>query len=464
MKARSLTQIADWIGADLSRAKGSLPVTGASIDSRSTRLGDLFFALPGARVHGVAFAADARRHGAVAVVTTPEFASRVEGPVLSVANPRLALGQLAARVREHESDKLAAVAITGSVGKTTTCRYLAGLLAGQVVVQHPPASFNNDLGVPLTILNADPACEVLLCEVGASGPGEVARLGHWVRPRAAGVTAVGPAHLAGFGDLETVEREKLSLLDCLEPTGVGWVPAATAARNPRLLASGLAPVFTFGPGGNLEILPNGKPGHWCLHWRHEGLVARFAWQPPFPHSLRNLEAALGLAIGLGYSVENLLPRIAGLRLPPLRGETQDCEGVSFVLDCYNSNPMSLESAIDRLRLEPVSGRRVMVVGTMEELGADEQAWHERMGERLAAPELDLVFVYGRGRDWYLNGLRAAGRDGIAVGDDAQSARVLADHVRKGDQVLFKASRKEALEGFAERVARCIRERVPVMAR
>lgn len=463
MRARSLAQVADWLGGTLSNALVSTPVTGASIDSRTTRLGDLFFALPGERAHGLTFAADARRAGAVAVVTTPDFVKRVDGPALGVPDPKAALGELAARVRREERERVAAVAITGSVGKTTTCRYLAGLLEGRVTVHHPPGSYNNDLGVPLTILNASPDCELLLCEVGASAPGEVARLGRWVQPRTACVTAVGPAHLAGFGDVETVEQEKLSLLDCLEPSGIGWIPAATAARNPRLLAAGSSPVFTFGPGGNLEILPNGRPGHWCLHWRHEGLVARFAWQPPFPHSLRNLEAALGIAIGLGHSVHDLLPRVEGLGLPPLRGETRDYDGVRFVLDCYNSNPMSLGSAIDRLCQQPTTGRRVMVVGTMEDLGPDEQRWHEQMGARLAAPELDLVFVYGRGREWYRNGLRAAGRDGIPLDDDQQSARTLANAVRGGDQVLFKASRKEALEALAERVALCIRERVPVVA-
>lgn len=461
MRARSLAEITSWLGGKL-EAGGVDPspsrATGASIDTRFLQQGDLFFALPGEHTHGIRFAKQACDAGAVAVVTDPEHASQVDGVAIVVADPRRALGQLAATVRAHEKDEVPAVAITGSVGKTTTCRYAAELLAGVVDVHRPPRSYNNDLGVPLTLLNAPQSSRLIIAEVGASAPGEIARLGAWVRPVGVCVTEVGAAHLEGFGSVEVVEREKLSLLESLEPSGTGWIPAHVAARHPHLLAERSAPVFTFGRGGNLEILPNGRPGRWTLHCRQQAEVLSFDWQPPFPHSVSNLEAALALCIGLGFDAADLLERIPQLTLPALRGEEREYEGVRFLLDCYNSNPMSLESAITRLEQEPQEGRRICVVGTMEELGDEEQDWHERMGQRLAESEVDEVFVFGRGREWYRNGLQAGGREGRLLADDLDSVQELASSLSPGDQVLFKASRKEALERFAARVADVLSER------
>lgn len=455
MKPISLNTASDLLGGDLRGGADTAArsVTGASIDTRSLRPGDLFFALSGTQEHGIEYASRALAAGAVAVVTTAEFADRVTGgkqpgACIVVEDPRKALGLLAARVRESECP--GAVAITGSVGKTTTCGYLGQLLQDRVKVHRPPGSFNNDLGVPLTILNAPADCELLICEVGASAPGEVKRLGDWVRPQVVCVTAVGPAHLEGFGTLEKIEAEKLSLLQSLTANGVGCAPASLVARYPGLDLR--APVVTFGPGGELEVVRNRHTAELSLHWRPEGMVLPIAWDPPSPHAVHNLEAVLAICVGLGYPLEELLDRVASLTLPPLRGEEEEHAGVRFLMDCYNSNPLSLESAIARLADGPGTGRKVCVVGTMEELGRDEEIWHERLGRVLGRSQLDEVYLVGRGSEWFRRGLQETGRDGVTLVDDSSAAQQVAEHLEPGDQVLFKASRSVALERFARRIA------------
>ncbi len=450
MKQRTLVQVGDLMGAQLLEGEDRTPVCGASIDSRTVEAGQLFFALPGSNTHGVHFARQAMSRGASAVVVSPQQADQVSGPRLSVEQPAEALAQLAARVREEEQWQLPAAAVTGSVGKTTTCGFVAQLLTTLAPTQYPKGSYNNYLGVPLTILNAAPPCRYLICEVGSNAPGEVLTLARWVFPRVACVTAIGPAHLKGFGSLGAIENEKLSILDAIEDGDEGWIPVEFAER-----CRGRKWVFTFGPGGDLEVRQRADR-EWTLKLAREGRELPFAWRPPLPHSKSNLEAALAVGIALGAPPEGLLAQVDRLVLPPLRGEVQEHGGVDLLLDCYNSNPASLESAITRLETEPASGRKVCVVGSMEELGQDEEQWHRRLGGRLAA--LDQVYLVGRCREWVRAGLREMGSDGELLSVDDLSAQRLADSLRPGDRVLFKASRREALEGLAHRVAQLLNQK------
>ncbi|MFQ5654101.1 MAG: glutamate ligase domain-containing protein, partial [Planctomycetota bacterium] len=157
-------------------------------------------------------------------------------------------------------------------------------------------------------------------------------------------------------------------------------------------------------------------------------------------------------MGLGACPEELLAQVPLLELPPLRGEVRRHGGVDLLLDCYNSSPEALEAAIDRLEREPAAGRRLCVIGTMEELGAEEKRWHQRLGGRLAAAAVDVVFLVGRGAAWLREAIARAGGRGEILRNDEPSARRLAGVLRPGDRVLFKASRAEALERLAERVA------------
>ncbi|MFN0057086.1 MAG: UDP-N-acetylmuramoyl-tripeptide--D-alanyl-D-alanine ligase [Planctomycetota bacterium] len=460
MRPRSLGDVARHMSGELVSGDPTALTNGAAIDTRALRDGELFFALPGSRVHGAKFVPQAWRVGAAAVVVdelaAPELAplARATGfALIVVPDGQRALARLAEAVRAEERDSLPAIAITGSVGKTTTCGYAATLLSGVGVAHRPPSSFNNQLGVPLTILSAPAKADYLVCEVGTNSAGEVFRLASWVRPKVAIVTAVAPAHLLGFGTLDAIELEKLSILDALEPTGSGWIPADLALRHQSLLRSCRARVKTIGENGDLRVTPvDGANDPDFYQLSYAGATHEFRWHAPFRHSVRNLEAALAAGLGVGVAIEALLERVGMLSNAPLRGDVEQHAGVEFLLDCYNASPASLESAIERLETEPATGRRVCVIGTMEELGTEERTWHQRLGERLASPRVDAVYLLGRGRDWYQSGLRACGREGETLANDSSSAERLASALRPGDRVLFKASRREALETFAQRVA------------
>ena len=456
MRRRTLEELAGLMGGKLDGQVATDEVaSGASIDTRTLRSGDLFFALPGTRTHGKQHAGAALSRGAAAVVVDEPLPT--SGPRIVVDDVANAMARLAQHVRREESTRVPCAVITGSLGKTTTCRYASELLRTVGVAHRPPGSFNNHLGVPLTILAAPEECGFLIVEIGANRDGEVRTLAEWAQPKVACVTAIAPVHLDGFGDLDGVAREKLSILESLPEDGEGWLPVEASRRYGSLLSNVSARLRTFGRGGDLEITPlsavPGRTPRYRLRFGHDEPPMTFEWDPPFEHSARNLEAALAVVAGLGVPPEAVLDQIGSLTLPPLRGEVREHGGTELILDCYNSSPTALESAIDKLEREPASGRRIAVLGTMEELGEHEASWHQAIGERLANSTIDEVFLMGRARDWFQWGLERNGRAGVYLDHTESSARQLAADLKPGDRVLFKASRSEALEEFAAMVAK-----------
>lgn len=446
MRPRGLETIARMLGTAAPAGCERTIATGAAFDSRRTDPGDLFFAISGER-EGIDFVDAAFAAGAVAAVVGRGMAARVPGPALEVDDPRAALGTLAAAVRAEEREHLPAVAITGSVGKTTACGYTATLLECLGPVHRPPASYNNDLGVPVTILGAPEEARALVVEIGTNGPGEVARLASWTEARAVAITAIGPVHLLGLGSLDGVEREKLSLLSSVPEDAERWVPVGVGERARAMFPD----VRTFGPGGDSEIRPDTThPGREV--WRLDGAERTFPWRPVLRHQRELLAAALGLGVSLGAGPEALLSRVRRLTDPPLRGEVCRAGEIDLLLDCYNANPVAVEAALERLEDEPCTGRRVCVLGTMEELGAEEEHWHREIGRRLAESRVDTIFLVGRLAPVVADAMTRAGRTAeIIAADDAGADRIAAS-LEDGDRVLFKASRVERLERLAERLS------------
>src|SRR5271170_6819925 len=199
MEAISLARVARALGVHAPQGSESVLVRGVSCDTRTLRAGDVFFALPGAKHDGSAFVEEAFSRGARAVVaaSSPELARN--RPVLRVHDARVALGRFASFYRDEIGAKV--VCITGSADKTTTKEMMFHMLRGERRAVRAPKSFNNDVGVPLTILDADRSTEVIICEVGTNGPGEIDRLGAIARPDVAAITCVAAAHLEGLGSI-----------------------------------------------------------------------------------------------------------------------------------------------------------------------------------------------------------------------------------------------------------------------
>lgn len=236
---------------------GTDPRGGASIDTRSLAPGEIFFALRGERVDGHAYLEQAHHAGAaLAVIDDAEQAGETPPglPVVRVADARAALGRLAAAYRRRLS-ATRFIAVTGSNGKTTTTRMIHACLGDRLRGRCSPGSYNNDLGVPLTILAARPGDQYVICEVGANAPGEIEPLSGMIQPDVVVITSIGRAHLEGFGSIECIAREKLSLASHLAPGGVVFL----CADAPHLheLAAPLKRRVTFGRSASADLRVEG---------------------------------------------------------------------------------------------------------------------------------------------------------------------------------------------------------------
>ena len=447
LRAAELARVlrGEWLAG---RMPEDAPAVDVSIDSRTIPPGGVFFALEASR-DGHEFVPAAQRAGACAAVVRRGVRTDTPFPQLVVPDPRRALGEWAPEVRARS--EVPAIAVTGSAGKTTTCGYLAQLLSPLGTIAAPPGSYNNDLGVPLTILNAPADARALVIEIGTNAPGEVATLAAWTFADFGIVTAIAPAHLEGLGTLAGVAQEKLSLFRALPPEAKAWV-AEESRRDAE--SRGFA-VRSFGRGGESSIEPIADG---LMRWRFAGEVEDFPWRPRYRHQRDLLAVALAIATELGVSREALLAQISELPEPPLRGEIEPVAGIDLILDCYNASPISVRAAMERLEDEAAAGRRLCLLGTMEELGEEEAHWHRELGRRAGSGSIDRVFLTGRGTEWYREGLREVGREGIALDLSSGGAEQLVDSLLPGDRVLFKASRAERLEDFASRVAALLSDR------
>ncbi|MGE4619877.1 MAG: UDP-N-acetylmuramoyl-tripeptide--D-alanyl-D-alanine ligase [Planctomycetota bacterium] len=444
MKMRTLAEVAQLAGARLVRGSGDLPIRSAVIDSRIATKDSLFVALEGLNCHGIDHASAALASGAVAVLCDRGLTGRHAGASLEVDDVRSSLGVLAGQIRAQEAAEIPVLAVTGSVGKTTTCAMLGAILGESRRIHSPRDSYNNDLGVPITILEAESDTQLLILEMGTSSPGEIAHLADVARPQHAVITAIGAAHLEGLGSIEGVFREKFSLLEKTTGTGL-WAPVEWRSK----LGDQSQNYRWTGPDGDLEICRDGRLGV-QVHDRSRSRQFSLPWNAPTDWSLRCLESAVAIALEIVEEPETLVEGVRKIQLPRWRHEIRTVDGVELILDCYNSSPEALRCSIAELG-QSAATRKVAVIGTMEELGADEDHYHIEAGRLCVEMGIDTVFVVGRAASWIAQGVRESGSDSICIEKNRAGASLLAEQLRSGDQVLFKASRREKLEELADLV-------------
>jgi UDP-N-acetylmuramoyl-tripeptide--D-alanyl-D-alanine ligase len=449
-------------GARLHGAPAGDPVlSGVSIDSRTAGPGDLFVALLGDVHDGHDFAGEAFRRGAsAALVSWP--VDGAAGVQIVVPDTIAALTALAAHVRREANPFV--VGITGSVGKTTTKDLTAAVLRRRLRTVAALRSFNNDLGVPLTLLGADPDTEVVICELGARGPGHISALSRYVRPDVGVVTNVGVSHFGEFGSYEAIYEGKAELVRALPETGAAVLNAddPAVARMARLspgevLTYGLSPE-AFVRAEQVEWNDRGRPAfRVTLNERAviPGLMAGggSAWvamRVSGRHQVSNALAAVAAGIALGVPLEEAAAGLQEAVLSPWRMEVHEAghgEGRFLVVnDAYNASPASVASALETCAGMAEGGRLIAVLGYMAELGAIEQQEHERVGALAAALADEVVVVGGRAAG-IAAGAAAAGLERVRLVDDAAAA-LGGLEVRPGDVVLVKASRVAGLESVA----------------
>ena len=381
-------------------------MTGVQVDSRRVRPGDLFVVAPG----GEAYLEDARARGAAATLVPDD--------------PYAALAALASAVRGRSEARV--VAITGSVGKTSTKDILAALLRPRLRTVAAEEGFNNEIGLPLTLCRIEEDTEVVVAELAMRGPGQIRALARVARPHIGLITSIAPVHLEQLGSLENIARAKAELLEELPPGAVAVLPEDAPELEP------------FVPPG-LDVRRFATPevelrdGRLHVPWRDRRVVFAFAGR----HHAGNAVAALTVAEALGVE-----PPDGPVEVAFSRWRSQEVElpgGGLLINDAWNANPVAMQAALAHL-LERAQGRRtVAVLGEMAELGAAAPGYHDEVGRQAEA--VDVVLGVGELARRYRPDAWVA-----SAGEAAEAARRL---VRPGDAVLVKGSRSVGLEVVVE---------------
>ena len=399
----TLRAIAEVLGASVA---ADAAVTGVSIDSRTIQPGQLFVAVRGVSTDGHLYIDQAQAAGAAGIVAE-------HGGTIKVPDSLAALQALGAEMRYRWGKKV--VAVTGSAGKTTTKEMIAAVLSRRYRVRKTEGNFNNEYGLPLSLLRLEDADEIAVLELGMSHAGEIAALAKLCRPDVGVVTCIAPVHLEFFDSVDAVARAKYELIEALPPDGV----AVLNADDTRVAAfpfAGRRVMY------GLENVPRGL-------------------EVPLPgrHNIRNALAAIAVGSLFDVSVDDAKAALREFQPAKMRGEIIAWRGARLVNDCYNSNPLAAQAMLEWLERAPNPGRRAAVLGEMLELGPAGAQLHREVGA--SARSLDLLIgVRGLAREIIVG--RGSGE---FVETPEEAAAILEAWIRPGDLVLFKASRGVGLE-------------------
>lgn len=431
---------------------------GYSIDSRTLTAGDLFFAIRGPRFDGHDFIGQALGRGAVGAVVGRAFYARspeeLRPALIAVADTTRALQQLAIAVRRKWGRRL--VAITGSTGKSTTKEMTAAILAERYSVLKSAGNLNNHYGVPLTLLGLAPTHEVAVTELAMSGAGEIALLTRMAQPQVGVVTNVAPVHLQFFDSVEAIARAKRELLENM-PEGSTAVLNLDDERVRGFAEgfSGRVVTYGFGPGADLKVVgirPEGNQGS-RFQVRGASLDADFRLPLPGRHNIQNALAAIATASLFEVLAAEAQAALAQFRPLPQRGEILTLPGgIVLINDCYNSNPLAMETMLETLAAWPGARRRIVVAGEMLELGPTSPDLHRRVGRKCAECHVDRLLAVQRDARFFLEGAREAGLTEQQC-QFFSTVEEAGEHCRKmlepGDVVLVKGSRAVHLEKVTE---------------
>ena len=434
----SLSAIAMWTHG---RLLGSdIDITGVAIDTRRLQPGDLFVAIKGERVDGHDYLAEAAARGAVAALVTRKIDSEL--PQVLVNDNVMALGDLASAVRAQRNVRV--VGITGSNGKTTVKTLVAAILSRHGRTHVSAGNYNNELGLPLSLLAMPQDTEYAVFEMGAGKPGDIAYLAAIARPDIGLVTLIAPAHLARMGSVEGVAETKGALYQALPVDGIAIINADDGFARYFGGLAGTRKQLRFGldhPADiGADIIEQRVDGsHFVLSTPHGD--AEVAFPLPGRHNIANALAAAAVALALEVPLDTI---VAGLEQASgvagrLRRELMD-GGWTLIDDSYNANPSSMAAAIDTLLL--AGGERWLVLGDMAELGADARALHASVGARARELGVDRLFAVG---PLGVATVEAFDAHGEHFNDKPALIAALQAHLHGGVTCLVKGSRSAGME-------------------
>jgi UDP-N-acetylmuramoyl-tripeptide--D-alanyl-D-alanine ligase len=454
MEPRPLNFIAAACGGNLVSGDERLLVRRICTDSRQVQAGDLFIALPGDRFDGHDFLGEVLRKGAAALMVRHGRApaSPNSASIITVADTRKALGRLAASYRVDF--RLPVVAVAGSNGKTTTKDLIASVLKQRFPTLFSEASFNNDIGVPMTLLRLEQTHQAAVLEAGTNHPGELAQLLEMIRPRFGVLTSIGREHLEFFGDLAGVAEEEGWIAESLPPDGKLFINGDNPWSE-RVAHRARTPVVRAGFGAGNDYRASGA------RLDHQG--SAFAVQAPEAefsgeyrinllgrHQIQNALYAIALGAELGLRPAEIRRGLAECRPAKMRMQLWELNGVQILDDAYNANADSMAAALETFRDLPCKGRRIAVLGDMAELGAHCEAAHEEVGRRAAELGVVQLFAVGKMAPALARGARGAGLNRLFEFADVEAAAAaLKSFVKAGDALLLKASRSSRFERITE---------------
>jgi UDP-N-acetylmuramoyl-tripeptide--D-alanyl-D-alanine ligase len=459
--------------AEFLNAKGDFDrhvmATGYSIDSRTIRPGELFFAVKGENMDGHDFVRQALEKGAAGAVVAKEKVSKLgrqvsadvrsrRGPVatqtsslIAVEDTLVALQALAKAVRRLWGKPL--IAVTGSTGKTTTKEAVAHVLSSRFRVLKSEGNFNNHFGLPLMLLKLEPEHDAAVVELGMSHAGEITALAQIAQPEMGVVTNVAPVHLEFFNSMAEIARAKYELIESLPSTGTAVLNADDEYVS-QFGRDFKGRVVTYGLGSaavraeNLKSL--GEKG--SLFDIVVGNLRESATLPLVGgHNVYNALAATVVALERGLTLREVVSSLASLAPADKRGQVVRIGNITVINDCYNSNPKALAAMVDALAAMPAR-RRIVLAGEMLELGPQGEEMHRESGKHIAAKGIDvLIGVRGLASEM-VEAAKQAGMSAEFVATPEEAGSWLATETCEGDVVLLKGSRGVKLEKALEQLS------------
>ncbi len=446
--------VAEACDGEIRCGKAETAVKNVCTDSRQAQAGDLFFAIKGERFDGHDFVNEVATKGVTAIAVERKRipAALPDCAVLVVDDTRTALGRLAAAYRRLFD--LPVIAVGGSNGKTTVKELIASVLRQKLATLWSEASFNNDIGVPMTLLRLDKSHQAAVLEAGTNHPGELAPLVKMIQPGYGVLTNIGREHLEFFGDLAGVAEEEGSLAELLPAEGrlfingdSEWTELITRRTRATVVRVGLGEKNDW-RGRGLRLDKNG------VTFRVETPKAEYSGEYRVNllgrHQVINALFAVAVSEELGLGRPAVRDGLAECQPAKMRMQFWEAGGVRVLDDAYNANADSMVAALETLCALPLQGRRVAVLGDMAELGAQSEAAHAEIGRRAAELGIGQLFAVGRMAPVIAAAARAAGLSRVIEFADVEAAKsAVKNFLKAGDVVLLKASRASRLERIAE---------------
>jgi UDP-N-acetylmuramoyl-tripeptide--D-alanyl-D-alanine ligase len=454
VETRDVAFVVAACGGELLQGSPATPVLRVNTDSRQAQAGDLFIALSGERFDGHEFIQEVAEKGAAAVVVEKgrPLAALPDCVVITVTNSRRAYGQIAAAYRNDFA--IPVIAVGGSNGKTSTKELIAAVLRQRLKPLWSEASFNNDVGVPATLLRLEKTHQAAVLEVGTNHPGELAGLVQLVRPQYGVITNIGREHLEFFGDLAGVAQEEGALAEALPADGKLFLNGDSVWTD-VVAQRTQATVVRVGSGANcdwqlsnVKMDKNGSAftvtapqAKWSGSYRI-GLLGR--------HQVENALLAIAIGAELGLSRAEIKAGLATCEPAKMRLQLYEAAGVRVLDDAYNANADSMLAALQVLQELPCKGRRVAVLGDMAELGKHSEGAHAEVGRRAAELGIEQLIAVGKMAGTMAQAARDAGLSRVIELADAEAAAsAINSFLKPGDTVLLKASRSSRLERIAQ---------------